>query len=35
MTEPEFFPEVGAHNEEVCGALDLSPEDLERLKAGG
>ena len=35
MTEPEFFPEVGAHNEEVYGALDLSPEDLERLKAGG
>ena len=35
MTEPEFFPEVGAHNEEVYGALDLSSEDLERLKAGG
>ena len=35
MTEPEFFPEVGAHNEEVYGALDLSPEDLERLKSDG
>jgi crotonobetainyl-CoA:carnitine CoA-transferase CaiB-like acyl-CoA transferase len=35
MTEPEFFPEVGAHNEEVYGALNLSAEDIDRLKAAG
>lgn len=34
-TEPEFFPEVGAHNEEVYGALELSPEEIEKLKTAG
>ena len=34
-TEPEFFPEVGAHNEEVYGALDLSHGEIEKLKSAG
>ncbi len=33
--ELEFFPEIGAHNEEVYGALNLSPEDIENLKSSG
>jgi crotonobetainyl-CoA:carnitine CoA-transferase CaiB-like acyl-CoA transferase len=35
LTEPEFFPEIGAHNDEIYGALNLSPEDLERLRSSG
>jgi CoA:oxalate CoA-transferase len=35
LTEPEFYPEIGAHNDEVYGALNLSAEDLDRLKAAG
>ena len=34
-TEPEFYPEVGAHNEEVYGALDLSLADIKSLKSAG
>jgi crotonobetainyl-CoA:carnitine CoA-transferase CaiB-like acyl-CoA transferase len=35
LTEPEFFPEIGAHNDEVYGGLNVSAEDLDRLKAAG
>jgi len=35
LTEPEFFPEIGAHNDEIYGALNLSSEDLERLRSSG
>ena len=33
--ELAFFPEVGAHNQEVYSALDLSDEEIERLSAEG
>jgi len=33
--ELEFFPEVGANNAEVYGALDLSAEDIDALKSEG
>jgi len=35
LTEPEFFPEVGAHNEEIYSALDLSADEIAELKAAG
>ena len=35
LTEPEFFPEIGAHNDEVYGGLNVSAEDLDQLKASG
>ena len=35
LTEPEFFPEVGAHNEEIYGGLDLGTEDIQRLRSSG
>ena len=35
LTEPEFFPEIGAHNDEIYGALNLSPGDMERLRSSG
>lgn len=35
LTEPEFFPEIGAHNDEIYGGLNLSPEDLQRLRSSG
>ncbi len=35
ITEPEFFPEVGADNEEVYAALDLSAQDIADLKSAG
>ena len=33
--ELEFFPEIGAHNEEIYGALDLSLEQIKKLKSAG
>ncbi len=33
--ELEFFPEVGADNEEVYGALNLSVEEIASLKSSG
>ena len=35
LTEPEFFPEIGAHNEDVYGALDLSIDEIAKLKSAG
>ena len=35
LTEPEFFPEVGAHNEEIYGGLDIGIEDIQRLRSSG
>ena len=35
ITEPDFFPEVGAHNEEIYGALDLSAQQIADLKSAG
>ena len=31
----EFYPEMGAHNEEVYAGLGLSPEDISHLKSAG
>ena len=35
LTEPEFFPEVGAHNEMVYAQLDLNAEEIAGLKNSG
>ena len=35
ITEPEFFPEVGANNEEIYAALDLSEQEIADLKSAG
>lgn len=34
-TELEFFPEVGANNEEIYSGLDLSAEEIASLKSSG
>jgi len=35
LTEPDFYPEVGAHNEEIYSALDLTAEAIAELKSAG
>jgi len=35
LTEPDFFPEVGADNQTVYGALGLSADDIAALHSAG